>query len=69
MAGISRVLVIEDEAQTRERLARAIAADAALQLCGTAANCAEARGSPDRVFCSVHPDHRRVGSMVVLLYG
>lgn len=43
MAGISRVLVIEDEAQTRERLARAVAADPALALCGTAANCAEAR--------------------------
>lgn len=43
MAGISRVLVIEDEPQTRERLARAVSADPALQLCGVAANCAEAR--------------------------
>lgn len=43
MAGISRVLVIEDEAQTRERFARAVSADPALELCGAAANCAEAR--------------------------
>jgi len=43
VAEISRVLVIEDEPQTRERLARAVSADPALQLCGVAANCAEAR--------------------------
>ena len=43
MAGTSRVLVVEDEAQTRERLARAVSADPLLRLCGAAANCAEAR--------------------------
>lgn len=51
MAGISRVLVVEDEAQTRERIARAVRADAALELCGTAANCAEAR----RLFAEHRP--------------
>lgn len=40
---MSRVLVVEDEAQTRERFARAVMADAALQLCGSAGSCAEAR--------------------------
>lgn len=43
MAARNRVLVVEDEAQTRERLARAVSADADLELCGTAANCADAR--------------------------
>lgn len=43
MSGKSRVLVVEDDADTRERLSRAVAADADLELCGQAGNCAEAR--------------------------
>lgn len=43
MTGKSRVLVVEDDADTRERLARAVAADPGLELSGQAGNCAEAR--------------------------
>lgn len=43
MTGKSRVLVVEDDADTRERLARAVAADPRLELSGQAGNCAEAR--------------------------
>ncbi len=39
----SRVLIVEDDAETRERLARAVSADPRLQLCDTAGNCADAR--------------------------
>lgn len=46
-----RVLVIEDEAETRERLSRAVAADAGLELCGAAADCATAR----QLFADQHP--------------
>ncbi|MDM4771572.1 response regulator transcription factor [Solimonas sp. SE-A11] len=43
MSGKRRVLVVEDDADTRERLSRAVAADPDLELCGQAGSCAEAR--------------------------
>lgn len=43
MGSPSRVLIVEDDADTRERLARAVSADPRLQLCAAAGNCAEAR--------------------------
>lgn len=46
-----RILVVEDEAETRERLSRAVAADAGLELCGAAADCATAR----QMFADRHP--------------
>lgn len=39
----SRVLIVEDDAETRERLARAVSAAPRLRLCATAGTCAEAR--------------------------
>lgn len=43
MTGVHRVVLVEDEPEVRERLARAVAADPGLQLLGSAGNCAEAR--------------------------
>jgi len=43
MEAICRVLVVEDQPETRERLAQAVAADAGLELCGSAGDCATAR--------------------------
>ncbi|HEY0913449.1 MAG TPA: response regulator transcription factor [Solimonas sp.] len=51
MSGKSRVLVVEDDADTRERLSRAVAADPDLALCGQAGSCAEAR----RAFAAQQP--------------
>lgn len=44
MDATCRVLVVEDEPETRERLAQAVSADEGLELCGSAGDCATARG-------------------------
>lgn len=49
MSARHRVLVIEDQAQTRERLARAIAADAQLELAAAVGDCATALSEFARV--------------------
>lgn len=43
MGTICRVLVVEDQPETRARLSQAVAADEELELCGNAGDCATAR--------------------------
>lgn len=48
MSAVARVLIVEDEAETRQRLARAVAADSALELVAAVGDCASARAQCQR---------------------